>query len=139
PPPPLPPDGVLLLYFSASWCPPCRQLTPELVKFYNHANAEGKTVEVILVPCEAAGSAAELAAYAAKYNLPFLAIDPANPLHGDAVKSVYGIWAGPRDGRVLGAGAHAGIPQLIEVDRGTGQPKGNWRGRVGEYNRKHGL
>ena len=48
------------------------------------------------------------------------------------MKSVYGIWAGPRDGRVLGAGAHAGIPQLIEVDRETGQPKGNWRGRVGE-------
>lgn len=27
---------VLGLYFSAHWCPPCRDFSPVLIKFYNH-------------------------------------------------------------------------------------------------------
>ncbi len=34
------------IYFSASWCPPCKQFTPELIKFRNANQLE---FEVVLV------------------------------------------------------------------------------------------
>lgn len=37
------------LYFSASWCPPCRQFTPTLVKFYAAAQKAKKNLEIIWV------------------------------------------------------------------------------------------
>ena len=41
--------GLVLLYFSASWCPPCRQFTPMLAEFYAAQKARGKNVEIIFV------------------------------------------------------------------------------------------
>ena len=37
----------LLIYFSASWCPPCRAFTPILVDFYNSVNSKEKKCEVV--------------------------------------------------------------------------------------------
>ncbi len=37
------------LYFSAHWCPPCREFTPVLADFYNKVNANGKQIEIIFV------------------------------------------------------------------------------------------
>uniref|UniRef100_A0A1I8A0W7 protein-disulfide reductase n=1 Tax=Steinernema glaseri TaxID=37863 RepID=A0A1I8A0W7_9BILA len=37
------------LYFSAGWCPPCRQFTPKLKRFYEKVKAAGKNFEVIFV------------------------------------------------------------------------------------------
>ncbi|XP_039259625.2 tryparedoxin-like [Styela clava] len=43
-------EDVLGLYFSAHWCPPCKQFTPKLAQFYNKVNARGgKKFEVIFV------------------------------------------------------------------------------------------
>lgn len=39
---------ILLLYFSAHWCPPCRAFTPELIKFYE-THAESKKFEIVFV------------------------------------------------------------------------------------------
>ncbi|TVU40788.1 hypothetical protein EJB05_14266, partial [Eragrostis curvula] len=37
------------LYFSASWCPPCRWFTPKLTETYNELASQGKRFEVIFV------------------------------------------------------------------------------------------
>ena len=35
------------IYFSAHWCPPCRNFTPVLAEFYNKVNASGKVFEIV--------------------------------------------------------------------------------------------
>ena len=42
-------DGVVGLYFSAHWCPPCRRFTPKLVECYEKLKAAGKKFEVVFV------------------------------------------------------------------------------------------
>ena len=37
------------LYFSASWCPPCAQFTPLLVKFYKELMSRGSQLKIIFV------------------------------------------------------------------------------------------
>ncbi|GIL56515.1 hypothetical protein Vafri_11866 [Volvox africanus] len=43
---------VTLLYFSASWCPPCRRFTPELVKTMKALQEAGKAVEAVFVSAD---------------------------------------------------------------------------------------
>lgn len=62
---------VVLLYFSAGWCPPCHQFTPKLVEFYN-AHGGGKDFEVIFVSSDA--DAEKMQAYADEYKMPWLAV-----------------------------------------------------------------
>ena len=40
---------IVALYFSAHWCPPCRNFTPLLNTFYENANSDGKKMEIIFV------------------------------------------------------------------------------------------
>ena len=47
----LSPGKLTLLYFSASWCGPCRNFTPKLVEFYNTYKKTGN-FEVVFVSCD---------------------------------------------------------------------------------------
>jgi len=40
-------NTALGIYFSAHWCPPCRDFTPKLVQTYNKIKADGKKFEII--------------------------------------------------------------------------------------------
>eukprot|EP01038_Epipyxis_sp_PR26KG_P014371 gene14371-19274_t len=41
--------NIVGIYFSASWCAPCRQFTPILAKFYNEMNKKGKKFQIVWV------------------------------------------------------------------------------------------
>ena len=57
------------LYFSASWCLPCRTFTPKLVEIHNANNAK---FEVLLVSAD--NSEKAQANYMKKYMMPWLAV-----------------------------------------------------------------
>ena len=65
------------VYFSASWCPPCRAFTPRLVEFYNEVKKSGD-FELILVSCDRTAQA--MTEYMKKYNMPFFAAPFRDPV-----------------------------------------------------------
>ncbi|KAG8063084.1 hypothetical protein GUJ93_ZPchr0003g17881 [Zizania palustris] len=62
--------STVALYFSASWCPPCRRFTPKLIEAYKELVSEGKSFEVVFVSADHDADAFN--AYFAK--MPWLAV-----------------------------------------------------------------
>lgn len=62
--------NVVAIYFSASWCGPCKQFTPQLAKFYASMNKKGKKLEVVWISGDR--SSDEFIAYYEK--MPWLAV-----------------------------------------------------------------
>jgi len=91
---------ILAYYFSAHWCPPCRNFTPILSDFYTELTKDSQEpIEIIFVSSD--NSPEELMAYM-------------NELHGD--------WLAVQHGAVLAEELMvkydvAGIPTLVVVDK----------------------
>ncbi len=65
------------LYFSAHWCPPCRQFTPRLVETFNQWKQDGKAIEIVFVSGDR--NAAAMKKYMAEAKMPWLAIPYGDP------------------------------------------------------------
>jgi nucleoredoxin len=66
------PTKYYLFYYTASWCPPCRKFTPDLVKFYDEAKPGSQEFEIVLVTSDSSEDAMEEYAASAKMNWPQL-------------------------------------------------------------------
>ena len=112
---------LVALYFSASWCPPCKAFTPKLVEFYNNCRPaavaasskkghskqpETTTAGLEIVFVSSDKNATEFQAYYSK--MPWLALP-----HNDEASAPYR--------SQLAAGLRIqGIPALIVLDVATG-------------------
>jgi len=92
-----PDRSLVLLYFSAHWCPPCKQFTPVLRDFYEEAEEQG--VEVVFVSWDR--SQQEMQAYMRESHGPWLALAPGSPV-GARLKEEHRV---------------EGIPALVVVTR----------------------
>ena len=62
----------LLIYYSASWCPPCKAFTPKLMQFYSQFKAKRSLFEVILVSLDK--SEQQMLGYMKSFGMPWPAI-----------------------------------------------------------------
>jgi nucleoredoxin len=85
------------LYFSAHWCPPCRNFTPQFAKFYNNLKAKGTQFEVVFVSSD--GSEEEFNSYFSE--MPWLALPFSEEEQKEKLSSKFEI---------------DGIPSLIILD-----------------------
>ena len=86
---------VILYYFSAHWCPPCRQFTPMLKDFYGEI--EDQNVEIVFVSSDR--STEDMLSYMKESHGDWLATEHGSELT-KSLKEKYGI---------------SGIPTLIVV------------------------
>ena len=86
------------IYFSASWCPPCRAFTPQLVAAYNQLRTDGKPFEVVLVTSDQTEAAMEK--YMKDYDMPWVAV-PFGDKRIDELKKKFSV---------------SGIPKLVVID-----------------------
>jgi nucleoredoxin len=87
---------IVLLYFSAHWCPPCRKFTPELVKFYNE-NGGGDKFEILFVSSDK--TAEDMMAYMSGDKMPWLGLR----------------WGSSKTQAIKGKYAGRGIPCLVMI------------------------
>jgi nucleoredoxin len=77
----------VLLYFSAHWCPPCRQFTPVLAKFYN--DLRGKRQDFEIVFCSSDRDEAQFTEYYREH--PWLALPFADRKRKDKLSRKFGV------------------------------------------------
>ena len=71
-------NRIIGVYFSAHWCGPCRQFTPQLVKFYQDCKRHKKTLEIIFVSSDK--NEGEMRKYMKEANMPWLAVPYGSPI-----------------------------------------------------------
>jgi len=94
-PPDLSQAKYIALYFSAGWCGPCHQFTPELVKFYNEMKPKYPGFEVVFMSRDLGQNAMEK--YMAEMAMPWPAVR----------------YSAAKSDRALTRYAGRGIPDLV--------------------------
>lgn len=91
-------NKVVLVYFSAHWCPPCRGFTPSLGEFYNTMQSKGQVpFEVVF-----ASSDRDEGAFNEYYNeMPFASMPFSNRAGKEKLAAKFGV---------------SGIPMLVVLD-----------------------
>ena len=93
---------VIALYFSASWCGPCKRFTPMLKDVYNSLKSAGKSFEIVFV-----SSDSDEESFLQYYrSMPWLAV----PFDEDV-----------REGELPYRFGCSGIPYLVLLDGRTGK------------------
>jgi nucleoredoxin len=91
------------LYFSASWCPPCRAFTPSLAEAYKKWKAAEKPIELILVGSDRDQDA--MLGYMKKYEMPWLALpydaEPAKIGEKFGIRGIPALVILDQDGKVV--------------------------------------
>jgi nucleoredoxin len=90
---------VFALYYGASWCPPCRAFSPELVKFVHRVGPANPRLTVVLVSSDKTDAA--MFGYMKEEQMPWVAL-PREQLTKSPALVAY---------------TKGGIPQLVIVDR----------------------
>lgn len=90
---------LILFYFSAHWCGPCRQFTPRLIDYYKRVVAAHPEVELVFYSFD--HSAGEMESYMRETGMPWLAID----------------YNKRREKQTLSQTAGSAIPALFLVER----------------------
>jgi len=89
------------IYFSAHWCPPCREFTPKLVSTYNTIKAAGKKFEIVFASSD--NDEASFKEYF--HEMPWLTL-PFNDKRISALSELYEV---------------EGIPTFVIIDPATGK------------------
>ena len=96
------------LYFTGSFCGPCKAFTPVLSQFYNTVNRNGKKIEIVTIPADSNESAARQ--YQA--SMPWISAEFKDK---SRIQKFHGVTGIPklmifkRDGSLVNANAVAGI------------------------------
>ena len=104
----------IALYYSAHWCAPCRQFTPQLVEYYNRVATAHPEFELIFVSADRSRFAWET--YISETKMPWLAVDydqrgeltDVRKLGGDSIPSLVVL---DSDSRII-ANSYDGIKYL---------------------------
>ena len=91
---------ILALYFSAHWCPPCRQFTPVLKTAFEEYKRNSSSNKVSVVFVSGDRSQSDMLAYMREAHGDWPAIPPGSPLQ-QSLNSIFQV---------------RGIPSLITVD-----------------------
>jgi len=111
---------IVLYYFSAHWCPPCRHFTPKLKEFYE--KAKGMGVEIIFVSSDETSE--DMIAYMKEAHGDWLAVEHESPL-STALSAKYDVSGIPtlivckKDGSVVSKDGRdeVGAPDVAQTVR----------------------
>ena len=104
---------IVVLFFSAEWCPACKSFIPILKTLYEDGKENDQAIEVVYVSSDR--DAAQKDRYMQKSHGDWLSISYADKVSRDGVKMKYGCFAGAEAGSFPGIRRRAGIPSITII------------------------